>query len=114
LFSSAYALFSSSTFLWGLACFCVDQAALEGQFYKGMPIYVNFNNFHGRGWVPGPVGHNRNVTSNNAAMLSLDWFEFGKERGATLMFVALQVALSILILHDSIFDANLPIQSEPL
>ena len=34
---------------------------------------VNFNNFAGRGYVPGPVGNNRNKTDPDAAMLSLDW-----------------------------------------
>ena len=45
----------------------------------------NFNNFAGRGYVPGPVGNNRDRTDPNAAMLSLDWFEFGRARGSTLM-----------------------------
>lgn len=49
---------------------------------------VNFNNFAGRGYVAGPVGNNRDKTDPQAAMLSLDWFEFGRARGSTLMCVA--------------------------
>ena len=49
-------------------------------------MYVNFNNFAGRGFVPGPVGNNRNRTDPDAAMLSLDWFEFARARGSTLIW----------------------------
>lgn len=61
-------------------------AAMEVATRKGAPIYVNFNNFAGRGYVPGPVGNNRDKTNPDAAMLSLDWFEFGRARGSTLMW----------------------------
>jgi hypothetical protein len=37
-------------------------AAMEVATVKGAPIYVNFNNFAGRGYVPGPVGNNRDRT----------------------------------------------------
>ena len=61
-------------------------AALERATRPGLPIYVNFNNFAGRGYVAGPVGHNRDATDPDAAMGSLDWFEFGRARGATLLW----------------------------
>ena len=51
-----------------------------------MPIYVNFNNFAGRGYVPGPVGNNKDKTNLSAAMLAPDWFTFGRQRGSTLMW----------------------------
>ena len=44
-------------------------AALESATAKDTPIYVNFNNFHGRGYVAGGVGNNRDKTDPNAAML---------------------------------------------
>jgi hypothetical protein len=44
------------------------------------------SNFAGRGYVAGPVGNNRAKTDPQAAMLSLDWFEFGRARGSTLMW----------------------------
>ena len=78
--SARFSSFSSA------AAFSRATAALEAVFYKGVPIYVNFNNFHGRGWVPGPVGNNVNRTSSNAAMLALDWMEFGRQRGSTLLW----------------------------
>ena len=43
------------------------------------------SNFAGRGYVAGPVGNNRDKTDPQAAMVSLDWFEFGRARGSTLM-----------------------------
>jgi hypothetical protein len=44
------------------------------------------SNFAGRGYVAGPVGNNHAKTDPQAAMLSLDWFEFGRARGSTLMW----------------------------
>jgi hypothetical protein len=78
--SSRFSSYSSA------AAFARATAAMETATVKGVPIYVNFNNFAGRGYVPGPVGHNRDRTDPNAAMLSLDWFEFGRARGSTLLW----------------------------
>ena len=55
------------------AAFARATAAIEGATRKGAPIYVNFNNFAGRGYVPGPVANNRDRSDPNAAMGSLDW-----------------------------------------
>jgi hypothetical protein len=61
-------------------------AALEAALYPGVPLFVNFNNFQGRGYVPGPVGNNAAKNSSIAAMLSLDWFEMGRARGCTMLW----------------------------
>ena len=72
--------------------------ALEGATAKGAPFYVNFNNFAGRGYVPGPVGNNRDRTDPNAAMLSLDWFEFGQSQKSCISTIVEQkLGVSILL-----------------
>ena len=78
--SSRFSSYSSA------AAFARATAAIEGATVKGAPVYVNFNNFAGRGYVPGPVGNNRDRTDPNAAMVSIDWFEFGRARGSTLLW----------------------------
>lgn len=49
-------------------------------------MQVNFNNFAGRFYVPGPIFHNNQKTNENAAMLSFDFFEFARARSATLLW----------------------------
>jgi hypothetical protein len=66
--------------------FANASAALEMELYPGVPLFVNFNNFAGRGFVPGPVGNNGAKNSTTAAMLSLDWMEFGRARGCTMFW----------------------------
>ncbi len=61
--------------------------ALEKAFYPGMPIFVNWNFFSGRSHLPGPFGNNPDKKSRDAAMGCHDWFEFGRMRGATLLWV---------------------------
>lgn len=54
--------------------------ALQQSFYPDLPIYVNFNNFAGRSYTP-------TATKNpNSAILSPDWFDFGRAKGATLLW----------------------------
>lgn len=48
-----------------------------------VPVLVNFNNFMGLAYQPGPVGNNDQSSNLNAAMGQHDWLEFGRERGAT-------------------------------
>ena len=64
------------------AAFAQATLALEGAFYKGIPAYVNFNNFAGRSYTP-TSGGGKNP---NTAILSPDWFEMGRARGATLLW----------------------------
>lgn len=79
--SSRFSSFSSAQ------AFARATVALEHAIgRRGFPVYVNFNNFAGRGYVPGPVGNNRDKTDPNSAMVALDWFEFGRARGSTLMW----------------------------
>ena len=64
------------------AAFAETTAALEAAFYPGIPVYTNFNNFAGRSYTPIAGGGN----TPNAAMVSPDWFEMGRARGATLLW----------------------------
>jgi hypothetical protein len=61
-------------------------AALEQAFRPGLPIFVNWNNFAGRLYVPGPVANNPDKSSPDAATGMQDWPEFGRARGATLLW----------------------------
>jgi len=60
--------------------------ALEKAFYPGLPIAVNWNNFQGRFYVPGPLFHNQDKKSPDAAMMHQDWLEFGRLRGCTMLW----------------------------
>jgi len=66
--------------------FAVSTRALEQAFYPNMPIFTNFNFFSGRLYVPGPVANNGAKDSTDAAMGGHDWLEFGRMRGATMMW----------------------------
>jgi hypothetical protein len=66
--------------------FAVSTRALEQAFYPNMPIFTNFNFFSGRLYVPGPVANNSEKQSTDAAMGGHDWLEFGRMRGATMMW----------------------------
>ena len=66
--------------------FAVSTRALEQAFYPNMPIFTNFNFFAGRLYVPGPVANNGDKQSTDAAMGGHDWLEFGRMRGATMMW----------------------------
>lgn len=57
--------------------------AYEAELGPGVPVMVNFNNFLGRFYQPGLVGHNVDKTNPNAAMGQHDWLEFGRLRGST-------------------------------
>ena len=57
--------------------------AYEAELGEGFPVMVNFNNFMGRLYQPGPVGNNRDKTDPDAAMGQHDWMEFGRLRGST-------------------------------
>lgn len=59
--------------------------AFEAHMGEGFPIMVNFNNFIGRLYQPGPVGNNRDRQHPDAAMGQHDWFEFARLRGSTCM-----------------------------
>ncbi|MHB0936227.1 MAG: beta-galactosidase trimerization domain-containing protein [Armatimonadota bacterium] len=60
--------------------------ALEEAFYPGLPVFVNWNNFAGRSYEPGPLGNNRASTSPDAASAGFDWLEFGRLRGCTMLW----------------------------
>ncbi len=57
--------------------------AYEQVIRPGVPVMVNFNNFFGTFYQPGPVGNNSAKNDPNAAMGQHDWLEFGRERGTT-------------------------------
>jgi len=48
--------------------------AAEAQFYYGMLMFANWNNDHGRLWVPGPLGNNKDKGSLDAGYGSHDWY----------------------------------------
>ncbi|MHB9110252.1 MAG: beta-galactosidase trimerization domain-containing protein [Armatimonadota bacterium] len=66
--------------------FAVSTRALEQAFYPNMPIFTNFNFFAGRLYTPGPIANNGDKQSQDAAMGGHDWLEFGRMRGATMMW----------------------------
>ena len=69
---------------WASSRFFAEVArAYEEVIRPGLPVLVNFNNFMGIGYQPGPVGNNAAKTDPNAAMGMHDWLEFGRERGTT-------------------------------
>ena len=53
--------------------------ALERAFAPGVPVFANFNNFHGRGYTP--YG-----TTWGGAGLGEDMFEFARNRATTLLW----------------------------
>lgn len=57
--------------------------AYEAELGEGVPVMVNFNNFLGRFYQPGPVGNNKDKLDPNSAMGQHDWMEFGRLRGST-------------------------------
>ncbi len=59
--------------------------AFEDATRADVQVMVNFNNFMGVAYQPGPINHNDRKTDPNAAMGTHDWLEFGRERGATAM-----------------------------
>ena len=59
------------------------EAALGG---SGGLVYSNWNNFAGKLYSPGPVGHNRAVNNTDAAMGSHDWYDFGRARGGSMLW----------------------------
>jgi hypothetical protein len=69
---------------WASSRFFAEVAkAYEEVIRPGLPVLVNFNNFMGVAYQPGPVGNNGAKTDPNAAMGQHDWLEFGRERGTT-------------------------------
>jgi len=92
--SAADSLPKKRLFYWSVRFLAWDSArymsdatkALEKAFYTGLPICVNWNNFQGRFYVPGPLFHNKDKTSPDAAMMHQDWFEFGRMRGCTTLW----------------------------
>ncbi|MEI7437699.1 MAG: hypothetical protein WCL16_12920, partial [bacterium] len=81
-------------FYWTMRFFPWDSArysaqctrALESAFYTNMPVFVNWNFFSGRSYVPGGVANNRDKSSPDAAMGGHDWMEFGRLRGSTMLW----------------------------
>lgn len=75
----------SNRFLpWASARFFGEVAkAYEEVIRPKVPVLVNFNNFMGLAYQPGPVGNNNQGSNPNAAMGQHDWLEFGRERGTT-------------------------------
>ena len=61
-------------------------AAIEQIVSYPVPTFANFNCYQGRVYTPGAVANNPNKTDENAAMIGNDWFEFGRARGASLMW----------------------------
>eukprot|EP01079_Euglenida_sp_SAG-EU17-18_P003689 gene3689-685_t len=63
--------------------FAACTAALERHMHPGVLVFANWNNFHGRMWVPGPLGNNRDKASLDAGYGGHDWFDFGRARHAS-------------------------------
>lgn len=61
-------------------------AAIQKNISYAIPTFANFNCYQGRVFTPGAVANNPNKTDENAAMVSNDWFEFGRAQGAKLMW----------------------------
>jgi hypothetical protein len=75
--SNRYIPWASSRF------FAEVTRAYEAELGPGVPVMVNFNNFLGRLYQPGPVGNNKDKDNPDAAMGQHDWLEFGRLRGST-------------------------------
>jgi hypothetical protein len=75
--SNRFVPWASSKFF-GEAC-----RAYERAIYPDVPVIVNFNNFIGALYEPGPVANNPDKKDPNAAMGQHDWLEFGRVRGIT-------------------------------
>jgi Beta-galactosidase trimerisation domain len=92
--SAAKDLPSRRLFYWTMRFFAWDSSrhfarctqALEATFYPNVPVLTNWNFFSGRSYVPGPVAHNPDKMSPDAAMGAHDWLEFGKLRGCTMLW----------------------------
>ena len=92
--SQATSLELKRRFYWTARFFSWDSArhfarctrALEAAFSNAVPIFVNWNFFSGRFYVPGPGANNPDKKNPDAAMGSHDWFEFGRLRGSTLLW----------------------------
>src|ERR1051326_1316131 len=75
--SNRFVPWASSTF------FAEVTRAYEQVIRPGVPVVVNFNNFFGTFYQPGPIANNSARTDPNAAMGQHDWLEFGRVRGST-------------------------------
>jgi len=92
--STARDLASRRLYYWSMRFVSADSSryfaratqALEEAFYPSLPVFVNWNNFSGRLYVPGAVANNPDKSSPDSAMGLHDWFEFGRERGATVLW----------------------------
>ena len=71
--SARFSIYSSAV------AFSRATVALEGAFAKGVPLFSNFNNFHGRAYVPAGG-------ASDAAMLGEDMFEFARNRATTCLW----------------------------
>lgn len=60
--------------------------ALQEAFYKGMPVFTNWNFFTGRFIVPGAVANNRAKGDPDAGMGGHDWGEFAKLHGGSMLW----------------------------
>ena len=68
------------------ALFARATAAIEANVSAPVPTFANFNTYLGRVYTPGAIANNPNKTDENAAEIANDWFEFGRQRGAALMW----------------------------
>ena len=92
--SQATSLELKRRFYWTTRFFPWDSArhfarctrALEAAFSNAVPIFVNWNFFSGRFYVPGPVANNPDKKNPDAAMGGHDWFEFGRLRGSSMLW----------------------------
>ena len=66
--------------------FAEQTRAMERHFHPDMTVFVNWNNFAGRLFVPGPLGNNGQKGSPDSGYGSHDWFDFGRARGATVLW----------------------------
>jgi hypothetical protein len=92
--SAATSAAGKRLFYWSMRFFPWDSArhfsrctaALEEAFSPGLGVATNWNFFAGRFYNPGPIHHNPDKESPDAAMGGHDWLEFGHMRGCTLLW----------------------------
>ena len=71
---------------------------MERRFHPNVTTFVNWNNFAGRLFVPGPLGNNKQKGSPDSGYGSHDWFTFGRARGSTTMWTVCSSVSTVVVL----------------
>jgi hypothetical protein len=88
--------------------------AMERRFHPKMTTFVNWNNFAGRLFVPGPLGNNKQKGSPDSGYGSHDWFTFGRARGSTTLWTVCSSPLSVSIVVFCRFVERQPLIPGPV